>query len=283
MGIDVVATAKEFEQHAQKGYLPEYLGKELHNLSDADRLAVARQIAWDMKQQPDPSLPKIDFFDTGDLKAVERTTKSGDSVFVEHVELDKSTGKIKSELNTTNTKNSYEQYVNVEYRERNADGKTTYKMDQSTTLHGTSFKASFDEDRYSYDPKTGKQISHDEKTSWGKQLHEEYDGNSGKQKLADETSANGKVHRTYDAQTGKIQQEDFIYNDKSQETVKYNANGDMVHKEKRYGDNGSKGTRSWDYNPRTGRMIYSDWRDAKGNVTTRHNIDDMGKWIEIKD
>jgi hypothetical protein len=282
MGVDVVATAKAFEQHAEKGYRPEYLASELHNLSDADRLAVAKQIEWDIRHQTNPNLPKIEFYDTGDLKAVETTSKSGESKFVEHYELDKKTSKIKSELKTTNTDNSYEHYSNVEYTERDANGHATYKYDTSLTVHGTKVSSRTEEDRWVYDPKTGKQVSHDETTSEGRKLHEEFDPQTGKAKFADETGPKGNWHRTYDATTGKVQQEDIVYPDKSQETRKYNSNGDKVYSEKRYGNNGDRGTRTWTYNPRTEKPVYTEWHGIDGKVE-KNNVDENGKWTLVKD
>lgn len=279
MGIDVVATAKDFETHAEKGYLPENLAKELHNLSDADRLAVAKQIAWDMKQHPDASLPKIDFYDTGDLKAVEVDSKSGESKFVDHYELDK-TGKIKAEVKTTQTDNSYEHYTNIEYIERDSNGNAIRKTDSSFTLHGTHFTARSSDEKTAYDPTTGKMRSYDRVHSDGSKLHEEYDSKTGKEKFADETSPKRNVHRSYDSSTGKLQQEEIVNADKSQETIKYNSSGDKVYNEKRYGNNGDKGTRSWTYSPRTAKPIYTKWQDPNGSIEEM-NIDENGKYTRI--
>src|SRR5262249_43193547 len=247
MGIDVAATAKEFEKHAQTGYLPEYLAREMHNMSPADRLAVAKQVEWDIKHQSNTSLPKVEFYDSGDLKSVETSEKTASGEFTKHSELDKNTGTVKAELNVSKLNFSYEQSTNIEYVEKDSDGHTTYKYDTTTTSRASGATVSYDEDRWTYDAKTGKQTSHDEKTSWGKKLHEEFDGKTGHQKLADETNPKSNAHRTYDVSTGKLKQEEIDNDDKTHETNKYNSNGDLVSKEKRYGDNGDKGTRTWIY------------------------------------
>ncbi len=286
MGVDVIATAKAFEDHAQKGYLPENLAKELNNLSDADRLAVAKQVQWDMAHQSNPDLPKLEFYDTGSLKSIERTGKYSNGTLTEtdHKTLDAS-GYVKSEIIKTVVEdpNRNEFSTRLEIKERNASGKYTRTFETSARLMGTYMAVNTEEDFYAYDAKTGKQISHDEITSWGRKVHEEFDPKTEKQKIAiiEEPSSN-KV-RTYDRTTGKLQQEEIVYPDKSQETVKYDSNGDKIYNEKRWGNNGDKGTRSWNYSPRTGKMTYSEFREPSGKVTMKHNIDENGKWTEIKD
>jgi hypothetical protein len=282
MGRDIAATAKDFEQHAQKGYLPENLAQELHSLSDTDRLAVAKQIDWDMKHQSNPSLPKVEFYDSGDLKSIEASGKSGTSDFTEHTELYKDSGKIKSELNTTNTKLSYEQSTDIELVERDSNRHMTHKYDLSTRVNGTKVTTTSDDDRWAYDAKSGKQISHDEQTSWGKKLHEEFDATTGKEKSADETNAKGTVHRTYDATTGNLKQENIVNSDKTHETLKYDSNGDKLSREKQYGNNGDKGTRIWTYSHKTGKENYTEWRDPSGRVE-KNNIDEDGHYTRVQD
>ncbi|MBI2809309.1 MAG: hypothetical protein HYX67_00550 [Candidatus Melainabacteria bacterium] len=140
MGRDIVATAKEFEDHAKKGYLPENLAKELHNISDADRLAVAKQIEWDMKHQPNLSLPKIEFFDSGDLKSVETSGQSGSDTWTDHVELDKASGKVRAELKTDDQKTSYDRTISAELTVKDSNGQTTHRVDTITTVRGTEAK-----------------------------------------------------------------------------------------------------------------------------------------------
>jgi hypothetical protein len=282
MGRDIVATAKEFEDHAQKGYVPESLAQELHNMSGADRLAVAKQIDWDMKHQSNSSLPKIEFYDSGDLKSVETSGHSGSTEYKEHTELDKDSGKTKIEVKTNNTTLPFESTINVEIIERDSNGNMTHHNDATTEIRGTAVTTSSDDERWSYDGTTGKKLSHDEKTSSGKQLHEEYDATTGKEKFADETNSRGTTHRTYDTNTGNIKQEDIINNDKSHEAIKYNSNGDKVSREKQYGINGDKGTREWLYDPRTGKETYTEWRDPSGK-TTRNNIDENGHYTPVQD
>ncbi len=282
MSIDVAQTAKDFEQHAQAGKLPELLSRDLHNLNDADRLAVAKQIEWDMRQHQDPSLPKVEFYDTGDLKSVETHEKTNSGEYSEHTELDKNTGKVRSELNTSNTSTSYESVGRAELTERDADGHITHKFSVLTEARGTSVKVTTDDDKWAYDAKTGKKVSHDETTSWGKKVHEEYDGQTGNEKFEDITSPKGSVHRTYDSANGKLRQEDIVNEDKTTETLKYNSNGDKLSREKRYGTNGSEGTRIWNYSPLTGDAVYTEWRDPSGRVE-KMNIDKNGKYTRIED
>lgn len=285
MGVDVVETAKAFEQHAEKGYRPENLARELNNLSDADRLAVAKQIEWDMRHQSNPNLPKLEFYDTGNLKSVETTEKfsAGTLTETDLTVLDKTTGKVKSEYVTTvvDDKSRNEFSTRLEIKERDAKGNLTYNYETAVRLNGTYITANYEEDRYTYDATTGRQTSHDEKTSWGRKVHEEFDPKTGKEKFAIIEEPNANTRRTYDQTTGKIQQEDIVNADKSQETIKYDSNGTMIYSEKRLGNNGSKGTRSWNYSPRTREMVYSEYRDPSGKVTMRHNIEN-GKWTEIK-
>lgn len=282
MGRDIVASAKEFEDHAQKGHLPENLAKELQNMSGADRLAVAKQIEWDMKHQSNPALPKIEFYDSGDLKSVETTGQSGPTTWTDHVELYKSNGKVRAEVKTDDTKLSYEHSTSTELVVKDTSGNTTQHYETRTTLRGVDVQISSNNESWSYDAKTGKRLTHDQATSYGKKLHEEYDATTGKEKSADEVNNNGTIHRTYDSTTGKLKQEDLNNNDKSHETIKYNSNGDRVSREKQYGINGSQGTREWVYSPRTGKEVYSEWRDPSGKVE-KHNIDDQGKWTRIDD
>ena len=286
MGVDVVETAKAFEQHTEKGYLPENLAKELNNLSDADRLAVAKQVQWDMAHQSNPDLPKLEFYDTGSLKSIERTGKYSNGTLTEtdHKVLD-TTGYVKSEVIKTvvEDKNRNEFSTRIEIKERNASGHLTYNHESSARLMGTYIAVNTEEDHYTYDATTGKQTSHDETTSWGRKVHEEFDPKTGKEKIAIIEDPKGNAVRRYDRTTGKLQQEEIVYPDKSQETIKYDSNGDKIYNEKRWGNNGDRGTRSWNYSPRTGKMTYSEFREPSGKVTMKHNIDENGKWTEIKD
>lgn len=290
MGVDVIATAKVFEEHAKDGHLPELLARELNNLSDADRLAVAKQVRWDMQQQqqqdPKLNLPKLEFYDTGSLKSIERTGKYSNGTLTETDQktLDAS-GYVKSEIVKTvvedPSRNEFS--TRLEIKERNANGKYTRTFETSARLMGNYMQVNTEEDFYAYDAKTGKQISHDEVTSWGRKVHEEFDPTTGKDKIAIIEEPNSKKVRTYDKTSGKLQQEEIVYADKSQETIKYDSNGDKVYSEKRWGNNGDKGTRSWNYSPRTGKMTYSEFREPSGKVTMKHNIDENGKWTPIKD
>jgi len=280
MGIDVVATAKQFEKHAEGGTLPEYLAKELQNLSPDDRLAVAKQIAWDIKQNPNTNLPKVDFYDSGDLKSVETTTKSGNGEFVDHTELDKR-GKTRLEIKTANMKESYETSTNIEITERDEKGNVTHNFDQTIRVGNSGdIRVSYDDDTYTYDKATGKRVKHEEKTSWGER-HIDFDPKTGHEVSADETNSKGSVHKTYDASTGKLRQEDFKNNDNSSETVKYNSNGDKIYSEKRHGVNGEKGMRTWNYSPSTGKPTYTEWHAPNGTVEA-HNIDANGKYTKVE-
>lgn len=280
MGIDVVATAKQFEKHAEGGSLPENLAKELQNLSPDDRLAVAKQIAWDTKQHPNADLPKLEFYDSGELKSVERTMKSGNGEFTDHYELDQK-GKTRMEVKSSNIKESYETSTGVEITERDEKGNVIRNFDQTVRVGNSGdIRVSYDSDTYTYDKTTGKRVSHDEKTSWGER-HIDFDPKTGHEKSADETTSKGTVHKTYDSSTGKIRQEDFVNNDNTKETVKYNSNGDKVYSEKRHGANGEKGMRTWNYSPSTGKPTYTEWHDPDGTVEA-HNIDAQGKYTKVQ-
>lgn len=280
MGRDIVAAAKDFEEHAKHGYLPDVLARELHSMSPEDRLAVAKQIDWDMKHQTDATLPKIDFYDSGDLKSVETTGKSGSMNWSKHVELDKNQSNTSAEVYTTSEDNGNNHSSTVELTEKDARGHLTHSYRSSTDLHGVDLTVTISDDNWSYDATTGKQVTHDRSTSWGEKVHEEYDAATGNEKFADITNSRGSIHRTYDASTGKLRQEDIDNADKTHETVKYNSNGDKLSREKQYGDHGDKGTREWVYSPRTGKEVYTEWRSPDGKVT-KNNIDDDGHWHEI--
>ncbi len=264
MGIDTVATAKEFEKHAESGYIPELLARELHNLSDTDRQAVARQISWDSQQNSSPTLPKIEFYDSGDLKTVERTGKSGSTDFTNRYEMDKGTGHIKSEAETLTTKSAGETYTAATYTEKDPNsGHLTYKLDTSTTIRGTSISTNVDEDRWAYDANTGKMKSHDEKTSWGRTVHDEYDSATGREKYADITTKTGKEHRTYDATTGNIRSSEIDNFDNTRQKTLYNSNGDKISDEKTYAN---KAVNRTYYSPRTGDEVSREHQDPQGNI-----------------
>ncbi len=286
MGVDVVATAKTFEQHAEKGHIPELLARELNSLSDADRLAVAKQIEWDMKHQSNPDLPKVEFYDTGNLKSIERVEKfsSGTGTETEVTVLDKTTGKTKAEYITTvvNDPKLNEFSTRLEILERDTKGHLTLMYNTAIRLNGTKITAHYDENRYAYDPTTGKQITHDERTSWGRKVHEEYDPKTGHEKFAVIEDPKGNINRTYDQTTGELRQEDIV-RPKSQQTIKYNSNGDKIYSETRFGKNGDKGMEIFNYSPRTGKPIYTELRDENGKVLRRDNIDDNGVKTRIKD
>lgn len=274
MGIDVVATAKQFEKHVEGGALPENLARELQNLSPDDRLAVAKQVAWDMKQSQNANLPKIDFYDSGELKSVETTTKSGNGEFVDHTELDKK-GKTRLEVKTANMKESYETSTNIEITERDEKGNVTHNFDQTIRVGNSGdIRVTYDDDTYSYDKTTGKRVKHDEKTSWGER-HIDFDPKTGHEKSAIETNSKGTVQRTYDSSTGKIRQEEFVNNNNTTETVKYNSNGDKLNSELRT----PNGSRLTTFSPSTGKPVHLEMRNKKGEVESSFDIVD-GKYIK---
>lgn len=277
MGRDIVAAAKEFEDGAKNGYAPDVLAREMHNMSDADRLATAKQIDWDIKHQSNPALPQIEFYDSGDLKSVETAGKSGSTEWTKHVELDKDNGSVRVEVNKYTSTAPYDTSASVELLEHDSRGHLTRWFSSTTEVVGSKVTINASDDSWSYDTKTGNKISHDAKTSSGSKLHEEYDATTGTEKFADETNSNGSVHRAYDSSTGKLRQEDVDNADKTHETIKYDSNGVKVSREKQYGEHGDKGTREWIYSKKTGKEVYSEWRSPNGGVT-RSNIDDDGHW-----
>ncbi|HEY9732007.1 MAG TPA: hypothetical protein V6C89_08845 [Drouetiella sp.] len=281
MGRDIVAAAKEFEDHAKNGYVPDVLARELHSLNAADRLAIAKQIDWDTKHQSDPSLPKIEFYDSGDLKSVDTSGKSGSTEWAKHVQLDKDKGSVRVEVNEYKSSTSYDASASVEMIEHDASGHLTRWYSSTTEIFGSKVTVTTSDDNWSYDAKTGNKVSHDSKSSSGGNLHEEYDANTGKEKFADETSSKGSIHRAYDSSTGKLQQEKIDNADKTHETITYDSNGIKVSREKQYGDHGDKGTREWIYDKKTGKEVYSEWRSPDGEIT-RSNIDADGHWQTIE-
>ncbi len=137
-----------------------------------------------MRHQSNPNLPKLEFYDTGNLKMVETTEKfNGGLTETDLTVLDKTTGKIKSEYVTTvvDDKSRNEFSTRLEIKERDARGNLTYSYETAVRLNGTYMTANSEEDRYTYDATTGKQISHDETTSWGRKVHEEFNPQTGKE------------------------------------------------------------------------------------------------------
>lgn len=280
MGRDITEAAKEFEKHAKSGYRPDNLARELHNMSPEDRLAVAKQIDWDMKHQSDASLPKIDFYDSGDLKSVDTSGISGTMKWTEHVELDKDQGYVNREVDTTSSDSPQYHSDSIEVKEHDERGHLTRWSNSRTEIYDLKVKVTLSDDSWSYDNRTHKMTAHDRTTSWGEKMHEVYDATTGNEKYADISNSKATTHRTYDA-NGKLSQEEIDNADKTHESVKYNSNGDRISREKQYGNHGDEGTREWIYNPRTQKEVYSEWRAPNGRVT-KHNIDDDGHWHEIK-
>jgi YD repeat-containing protein len=87
--MDVEKEAQRLEQDAKVGLI-EDMSRELHEMSPADRLAVARQIQSDQKAHPDPSLPKMEFYDSGDLKSSD-SNMAGDTTV--HTSYDRNSGR----------------------------------------------------------------------------------------------------------------------------------------------------------------------------------------------
>lgn len=275
MGRDIVQAAKEFEEHAKQGYRPEALARELHNMTETERLAVAKQVSWDMKSQTNFNLPKIEFYDSGDVKSVETSGKSGDLTYTNHVELDKVSGKVRVEVETTNSPQpGGGQRSTLDITERDDRGQLTHTYRSSTELRGVQLKVYHEDDKYSYDSKTGKLTAHDETTSEGRIMHEEYDATTGKQRTADVTSKAGNSHRTYDSTTGELLREEKVNADQSRETLDYDSQGRLKTREKSTKD----GTREWQYDPRTGKPVYSEYRAPDGTIKNKADIDANGKW-----
>ena len=67
--------------------------KALHEMPLAERLAVAKQIRMDEMSKSDPSLPKLEFTNNGDLKSADIALKDGPVV---HNEYNPNTGNVKS-------------------------------------------------------------------------------------------------------------------------------------------------------------------------------------------
>jgi YD repeat-containing protein len=90
--MDIVQEAQKLEKEVKSGHI-EQVSEELHNMNQADRLAVAKQIEADQKK-PNSSLPPLEFYESGDLKSAD--TKMDETTTI-HTTYDKSSGKRLSE------------------------------------------------------------------------------------------------------------------------------------------------------------------------------------------
>lgn len=92
--IEIEQTADRMEKSAERGD-SDAVAKELHEMAPDDRKAIAAKINEDQKEKPADGLPKMEFYDTGDLKS----SQKNDSLENTKTNYDVATGN-KTEKNT---------------------------------------------------------------------------------------------------------------------------------------------------------------------------------------
>jgi hypothetical protein len=91
--MDFQQEARKLEQEIKGGHI-EDASEALHQMSPADRKAVAEQIKKDQQERKSDGLPPLTFYDSGDLKSADTVMDEHTKI---HTEYDKDSGRRKSE------------------------------------------------------------------------------------------------------------------------------------------------------------------------------------------
>ncbi len=75
---EVQQTADKLEKVAERGDV-DTVAKELHDMAPDDRKAIAAKIKEDQKEKSSDGLPKLEFYDTGDVKSAKKHTVLDDT------------------------------------------------------------------------------------------------------------------------------------------------------------------------------------------------------------
>jgi len=187
---EIAAKATELEKAAERGN-EHYLANELHDMSPQERLAVAKQIMWDQQQHPSPSLPRLEFFDDGDLKSALKTETNGDQ---------------RKELYDDNT------------------GKLTAVRRYSTD--GTEEYTDFDENtKYAF----GDILTYDRKNPDGSTEHRRFDPKTNSADLITIKDKRGNVETAiYDTTNHRLVATDTKFNDGSTLHLVFDANKQII-------------------------------------------------------
>jgi len=272
---EIETAAKTIEAHAESGYIPDVLYRELNNMKPEDRLAIAKEITWNQAHENKAlGLPDVDLvFDerSGDLKQVNKVDRYGSVI----TEIDPATGKKRAETEVTKSGN-WEHFQRNEYNDK---GRLTSQVEVSSN-------GFIEVEKWDYDATTGKlrayeenSVSYDGKTIFPRVGTEKgtYDPKSGEPLVTDITTPNGTERRTYQYGTdGKLHREVHHKenNDKSVEDIVYAGTGNMMSKHKVY-ENGA--SNHWTYDPRTGKELALEHIDSKGNVDQYEYDEKLGR------
>jgi hypothetical protein len=163
------------------------LARQLHEMCPEDRLAVAKRIVWDQKQDPSPSLPRIDFYHDGDLKSAERKDADGE---VERRVYDDQTGRLA--VREVKGKDGTERYQHdprtgklASYDKVNSDGSREHsefaENGNRTVMVRTDSKGN--EETVTFDPATGKEVASDIRFKDKSTLHIVFDADGSLKEL----------------------------------------------------------------------------------------------------
>jgi len=168
------------------------LATQLHEMCPEDRLAVVRQIRSDMQQNPSNALPKLDFYNDGDLKSAERQGEK--RVY------DDDTARLTSRQVTD--KDGTETYVHdpktrtlTSYDRRNNDGSSEHSEfapngNRTTVDRSDKHK---NKETVTFDPDSGKEVASDIKFKDGSTMHIVFDAD-GNIKELDSKDKDGNVN-----------------------------------------------------------------------------------------
>ena len=236
---EIEQTAKQLEQEAASGKQDALnrLGQELHNMSPDERLAIAKRIGQDQRQQPSPPLVKMEFTDTGDLTFVD--TQNAADTERQHRAYNPTTGQLRS--------------VDTEHRVYDSATGKLLTRDRTDRDAGGQLEGQLHEE---YSPVTGKRVSEEwtSMNTYGK-VHSTrlttFDPVSGRAKSMHTQNADGSTkdddmdagesHAHHVNPDGSWQNEHWKYDKTTNKPLSYSE----VHSD------GSRDDETWKYDPRT--------------------------------
>lgn len=214
---EIESQAKALEQKAEKGDT-DAVARQLHGLSPADRMTIAKEIEDDERSKSYPSLPMLGFSATGELQMAAQCNPRGCT----DAEYDTNTANpISSGLETRDG------YLD----RREYDPKTGNPKSWDTKDIDFTGGFTMDHSHYEYDPTTGRTISSDDNFPDGSTEHTvwHYDRTTGKLKSTDGRKSDGSAsHSEYDLETGKLISVDVKNLDGSTDHTEYDPKtGDL--------------------------------------------------------
>ncbi|HEY9868346.1 MAG TPA: hypothetical protein V6D08_04215 [Candidatus Obscuribacterales bacterium] len=184
------------------------LAQQLHEMCPEDRLAVAKRMVWDQQQHPSTSLPKIEFYDDGDLKSAERKDADGD---VECRVYDDHTGRLV--VRELKDKDSWQRYQHdprtgklTAYDRVNDDGSREHSefADNGNRTVMVRTDAKGNEETVTFDPATGKEVASDIKFKDKSTLHIVFDLDGSVKELDCKDRAGNVYHWKRDSQDKRV-------------------------------------------------------------------------------